>query len=173
MTPSAWRKGGEGATIRFAVTQTSLGPLLVAATDKGLCRISFDETEDHLRARFPKADIRAGDAAFAALVERVLALVDDPARGADLPIDVAGTAFQHAVWTALRAIPPGETRTYAQIAAAAGSPGAVRAAGTACGGNLLAMLIPCHRVLRSDGSLGGYAYGTERKKTLLERESRA
>jgi AraC family transcriptional regulator of adaptative response/methylated-DNA-[protein]-cysteine methyltransferase len=171
MSPSAWRKGGEGAVIRFAVAQSSLGPLLVAATDKGLCRISFDEDEADLRARFPRATIVAGDAGFAPLVSQVIALVDDPARRSDLPVDVAGTVFQQAVWAALRAIPPGETRTYKEIAAAAGKPGAVRAAGTACGDNGLAILIPCHRVLRSDGSLGGYAHGLSRKEVLLRRES--
>jgi len=172
MSPTAWRKGGAGKTIRFAVAQSTLGSLLVAATDQGLCRISFDEDEAALRARFPHARIEPGDAAFAALVARVVALVDDPARPADLPVDVAGTAFQQAVWAALRAIPPGETRTYSDIAAAVGRPAAVRAAGTACGDNDLAVLVPCHRVLRRDGSLGGYAYGLERKKALLEREGR-
>lgn len=171
MTPSAWKKGGEGVTIRWSVVSTSLGPLLVAATDKGLCRISFDEGEDELQKRFPKAHIVRGDDDFAELVKRVAALVDDPVRAEELPIDIPGTAFQQAVWAALRAIPPGETRTYAQIAAAAGRPAAVRAAGTACGDNVLAVLIPCHRVVRGDGSLGGYAYGLERKRTLLARES--
>jgi AraC family transcriptional regulator of adaptative response/methylated-DNA-[protein]-cysteine methyltransferase len=171
MSPSTWRKGGEGAVIRFAVAQSSLGPLLVAATDKGLCRIAFDEDEAALRERFPKATINSGDEDFAALVTDVVALVDDPARAIDLPIDVAGTAFQQAVWAALRAIPAGETRSYRDIARVVGKPGAVRAAGTACGDNNLAVLIPCHRVLRSDGSLGGYAYGLARKKALLSRES--
>jgi AraC family transcriptional regulator of adaptative response/methylated-DNA-[protein]-cysteine methyltransferase len=170
MSPSDWRKGGAGKTIRFAVADSSLGKLLVAATDKGLCRISFDEDEGDLRARFPLADIVPGDADFAALVARVVALVDDPARAADLPVDVAGTAFQQAVWAALRAIPAGETRSYSDIASAVGRPAAVRAAGTACGDNSLAILIPCHRVLRSDGGLGGYAYGLERKEKLLEKE---
>ncbi len=170
MSPSDWRKGGEGKTIRFAVAESSLGPLLVAATDKGLCRISFDEDEAALRARFPRARIVPGDEAFAALVGDVVALVDDPARQADLPVDVAGTAFQQAVWAALRAIPAGETRTYSQVAAAVGRPAAVRAAGSACGDNGLAILIPCHRVLRTDGSLGGYAYGLERKERLLDKE---
>jgi len=171
MSPGAWRKGGEGATIRYAVTDSSLGSMLVAATDKGLCRIAFDEDEAALRARFPRARILPGDAAFAALVADVVALVDDPARVTQLPVDVAGTAFQQAVWAALRAIPPGETRSYAQIAAAIGRPGAVRAAGSACGDNGLAVLVPCHRVVRADGTLGGYAYGLERKKALLARES--
>jgi len=170
MSPSAWRNGGAGAVIRFAVAQTSLGPLLVAATGKGLCRISFDEDEAALRARFPRARIIAGDDDFAALVAQVVALVDDPARARNLPVDVAGTAFQQAVWAALRAIPAGETRSYAAIAAAVGKPGAVRAVGSACGGNPLAVLVPCHRVLRSDGAPGGYAYGLPRKQALLRRE---
>jgi len=127
MNPSAWRNGGKGTTIFFAVAPSSLGPLLVAATRKGLCRIAFDESEADLRARFPKATILPGAADFSALVADVVALVDDPGRSADLPVDVAGTAFQQAVWSALRAIPAGETRTYAQIAAAVGKPGAVRA----------------------------------------------
>lgn len=172
MSPSAWRDGGAGALIRFAIADSSLGPLLVAATDKGLCRISFDEDEGDLRARFPKATIVGVDAAFAALVAQVVALVDEPARTSNLPVDVAGTAFQQAVWAALRAIPPGETRSYAQIAATVGKPGAMRAVGSACGGNNLAVLIPCHRVLRSDGALGGYAYGLPRKEALLRREGR-
>ncbi|MDX3910303.1 MAG: bifunctional DNA-binding transcriptional regulator/O6-methylguanine-DNA methyltransferase Ada [Sphingobium sp.] len=170
MTPSAWRKGGAGVTIRYTVTETSLGSMLVAATDKGLCRISFDEDESELRRRFPAADIRPADAGFADLAQDVATLVDNPARTANLPVDVQGTAFQQAVWDALRAIPAGETRTYSQVAASIGRPGAVRAAGSACGDNVLAVLVPCHRVLRTDGSLGGYAYGLERKEKLLARE---
>lgn len=172
MSPSAWRNGGRGAVIRHKVVESSLGPLLVAATEKGLCRISFDEGESDLRARFPKAQIVPADAELEGLAEQVVRLIDDPSRPVELPLDVSGTAFQQAVWAVLRAIPPGETRTYGQIAAAIGKPGAVRAAGTACGDNNLAVVIPCHRVLRGDGSLGGYAYGAERKKRLLEREGR-
>ncbi|AUW60170.1 bifunctional DNA-binding transcriptional regulator/O6-methylguanine-DNA methyltransferase Ada [Sphingobium sp. SCG-1] len=170
MTPSAWKKGGAGVTIRYTIADTSLGPMLVAATEKGLCRISFDEDEAELRRRFPAADIRAADAAFTALANEVVALVDNPARIANLPVDVQGTAFQQAVWDALRAIPAGETRTYSQVAASIGKPGAVRAAGSACGDNVLAVLVPCHRVLRTDGTLGGYAYGLERKEKLLALE---
>jgi AraC family transcriptional regulator, regulatory protein of adaptative response / methylated-DNA-[protein]-cysteine methyltransferase len=170
MTPGAWAKGGRGVAIRYAVVDSALGKMLVAATDKGLCRISFDEGEAELRARFPNAEIVEGDADFAGVVGDVVALVADPARGVDLPVDVQGTLFQQAIWAALRAIPAGETRTYSEIAAAAGRPRAVRAAGSACGDNGLAVLIPCHRVLRTDGSLGGYAYGLERKQRLLERE---
>lgn len=171
MSPSAWRDGGAGARIRFALAPSTLGLLLVAATDKGLCRISFDEDEAALRARFPKAEIVAGDAAFAELVRQVVALVDDPGRVRNLPVDVAGTAFQQAVWAALRAIPAGETRSYAQIAAAIGKPGAARAVGSACASNNLALLIPCHRVLRGDGAPGGYAWGVPRKQALLRREA--
>jgi AraC family transcriptional regulator of adaptative response/methylated-DNA-[protein]-cysteine methyltransferase len=170
MTPSAWKNGGQGAVIRWTVAQSSLGPMLIAATERGLCRISFDEDESVLRLRFPKADIRPGDARFAELAVRVVALAEQPGLADDLPMDVRGTAFQQAVWNALRTIPPGETRSYAQIAAAIGRPGAVRAAGSACGDNQLAILIPCHRVVRSDGGLGGYAYGLERKKALLKKE---
>ncbi|NWK94759.1 bifunctional DNA-binding transcriptional regulator/O6-methylguanine-DNA methyltransferase Ada [Sphingobium lactosutens] len=170
MTPTAWKDGGRGATIRWRIIDSSLGPVLVAATDRGLCRISFGEGEAELRGRFPHADIRPADPALDAMAQRVAALVDDPAAGADLPIDVRGTEFQQAIWAALRAIPPGETRSYGDIAAAIGRPGAVRAAGTACGDNNLAILIPCHRVVRSDGSMGGYAWGLDRKQALLARE---
>lgn len=171
MTPGERKRGGKGALIRFAVAQSALGPLLVAATDRGLCRIAFDEGEAELRAHFPQAEIAQSDPGFEALVSQVVALVDDPAPGsADLPLDVRGTAFQEAVWQALRGIPVGETRSYAEVARAVGRPGAIRAAGSACGDNALAVVIPCHRVLRSDGTLGGYAYGLDRKKALLERE---
>lgn len=172
MTPSIWRNGGAGAAIHYAIVQTSLGTLMVAATDKGLCRISFDEDVAALQARFPQAVIRQGEGDFIALVDQVVTLVDNPSRAAQLPVDVAGTAFQQAVWAALRAIPAGETRTYKQIAAQIGRPSAVRATGTACGDNVLAVLIPCHRVLRSDGGLGGYAYGLKRKEALLALEQR-
>lgn len=170
MTPSAWTRGGAGVTIRWTVAATSLGALLVAATDKGLCRISFDEDEAALRARFPRADIIAGGDALTALADRVIAQVESSDRDHLLPLDVRGTAFQEAVWQALAAIPAGETRSYAEIAAAAGAPRAVRAVGSACGANPLAVVVPCHRVLRGDGALGGYAYGPERKHALLSRE---
>ncbi len=175
MTPGTRRRGGEGEVLRFAIVGSSLGRLLVAATERGLARISFDEDEADLRRLFPYARISAGDAAFDALVKAVVGLVDDPVRASavDLPIDVRGTAFQQAVWQALRAIPVGETRSYSEIAAAVGRPNAVRATGTACGDNRLAILIPCHRILRSDGSLGGYAYGLDRKRALLALEKKA
>jgi AraC family transcriptional regulator of adaptative response/methylated-DNA-[protein]-cysteine methyltransferase len=170
MTPSAWARGGAGVTIRWTVAETSLGPLLVAATDKGLCRVSFDEGEEALRTRFPNADIQSGGEALAALARKVVAEVEHPERDQDLPFDVKGTAFQEAVWQALRAIPAGETRTYSELAAVAGNPKAVRAAGTACGANHLAVVIPCHRAQRSDGTMGGYAYGVDRKVELRKRE---
>jgi AraC family transcriptional regulator of adaptative response/methylated-DNA-[protein]-cysteine methyltransferase len=173
MTPSVWRDGGRGETIRWAHAETSLGTMLVAATDKGICRVSFEEGEAELRARFPQARVEEGGDAMAELVTRTVSAVEAPERPHDLPLDVRGTAFQEAVWRELSRIPPGETRTYAQIAAAVGRPGAVRAAGSANGANNVAVLIPCHRVIRTDGSMGGYAYGLQRKAKLLEKEGSA
>ena len=172
MTPSAWKRGGAGATIRYAIVETVLGQMLLAATEKGICRLSFDEDESALRQRFPKATIEPGGDAMRKLVASAIAACADPTHMPDLPLDVAGTAFQQAVWDELRRIPPGETRSYAAIAAAVGKPGAVRATGSANGANNVAVLIPCHRVVRSDGTLGGYAYGLERKAELLRREGR-
>ncbi len=171
MTPSAWRDGGRGETIRWACADTALGTMLVAATDKGICRLSFDEDEAALRARFPQARIEPGGAAMADLVARAVAAVDAPERPHDLPLDVRGTAFQEAVWRELRRIPPGESLSYAALAARAGKPGAARAAGSACGANNVAVLIPCHRARRGDGSPGGFAYGLERKAALVEKEA--
>lgn len=173
MSPSAWRDGGRGVTIRWAVVATSLGPMLVAATDKGVCRLSFNEDSEALRRRFPNADLAEGGEAFERLVGDVVAAVEAPGDHSHIPLDVKGTAFQEAVWQALRRIPPGETRSYAEIAAEVGKPGAVRAAGSANGANNVAVLIPCHRVIRSDGSLGGYAYGLEIKRRLLDKERHA
>ena len=172
MTPSAWRDGGRGETISWATAETDLGTMLVAATDKGICRLSFDEGEAALRRRFPKAEIAHGGSKMSDLVARAVAAVNAPGKPHDLPLDVRGTAFQEAVWRELTRIPAGETRTYAQIAAAVGRPGAVRAAGSANGANNVAVLIPCHRVVRTGGALGGYAYGLDRKARLLERERR-
>lgn len=170
MAPSAWVRGGEGVTIRWAITATSLGPILVAATDKGVCRLAFGEDAADLAGRFPRARLEEGGESFRQLVTAVVASVEDPGKGGMIPLDVRGTAFQERVWQALRAIPPGETRSYAELAAAAGHPRAVRAAGSANGANPVAVLIPCHRVVRGDGTLGGYAWGEERKRALLERE---
>jgi AraC family transcriptional regulator, regulatory protein of adaptative response / methylated-DNA-[protein]-cysteine methyltransferase len=173
MTPSAWRNGGAGVTIRWTLAETALGTMLLAATDKGICRLSFDEDETALRARFPNAEIVAGGEALDSLVRDAVAAIERPARMPELPLDVAGTAFQQAVWRELTRIPPGETLSYAALAARAGRPKAVRAAGSACGANQVAVLIPCHRAKRGDGSLGGYAYGLERKVELLKREQGA
>lgn len=172
MAASAWRDGGRGATIRWAVVETTLGRMLVAATDKGICRLSFGEGPDELSRRFPNAELAEGGAAFAALLSDVVGAVEQPGDSRNIPLDVRGTAFQEAVWAELRKIPPGETRSYAEIAAAIGKPGAVRAAGSANGANNVAVLIPCHRVIRSDGSLGGYAYGEDVKRELLRREKK-
>ncbi len=172
MAPSIWANGGEGATIHWAVVATSLGDMFVAATDKGVCRLSFDEDAGALARRFPKAELVEGGEAFEALLAAVVASVEAPGDFSHIPLDVKGTAFQEACWAALRAIPPGETRSYADIAAAAGSPKATRAAGSANADNHVAVLIPCHRVIRKDGSLGGYAYGLERKTALLDKERR-
>lgn len=170
MQPNVWKNGGLGAVIRWAVVDTSLGQMLVAASEKGICRLSFDEDESALLRRFPRAQIFAADVNMAELAKQAATAVENPAQMPDLPVDIAGTAFQEAVWQELRRIPPGETRSYAQVAAAVGKPSAVRATGSANGANNVAILIPCHRVVRSDGSLGGYAYGLDRKAKLLERE---
>lgn len=170
MAPSAWRDGGRGATIHWAVVDTTIGRMLVAATDKGVCRLSFDEGPEELARRFPNAKLVEGGVAFEALLTQVVASVESPGDFAHIPLDVKGTAFQEACWKALREIPPGETRTYAQIAAAAGNPKAVRAAGSANARNNVAVLIPCHRVIRTGGDLGGYAYGLDIKRELLKRE---
>lgn len=170
MAPSAWRDGGNGATIRWTIVETSLGPMLVAATGKGICRLTFDEDEGALRRRFPKATVLPDDGVIAEWAQAAVAAVDRPGEAPELPVDVRGTAFQESVWRELRKIPLGETRSYAEIAAAVGQPGAVRAVGTANGSNPVAVLVPCHRVIRSDGSLGGYAGGLDRKRKLLDAE---
>jgi len=171
MSASAWRDGGRGVTIHYAIVQTSLGKMLVAATEKGVCRLSFDEGHAELERRFPKAELSEGGAEFEQLLDQIIDAVEKPGNAPHIPLDVQGTAFQEAVWQELRKIPAGETRSYAQIAAAAGSPKAVRAAGSANGANNVAVLIPCHRVVRTDGSLGGYAYGLDIKRELLKREN--
>ena len=174
MTPTAYRRGGEGAAIRFAVGPCSLGHVLVAATDRGVCAILLGDEPDallrDLQDRFPKAALTGGDRDFEALVAQVVGLVEAPGTAATLPLDIGGTAFQQRVWQALRAIPPGRTATYAEIAQAIGAPSAARAVALACGANRLAVAIPCHRVVRQDGSLSGYRWGVARKRTLLARE---
>ena len=170
MTPSAWRDGGRGETIRWTHFDSPLGEMFIAATSKGICRLTFDDSEASLKRLFPNAAIVRNDGGLRELVEGALAAIEQPLAAPELPIDVAGTAFQEAVWRELRRIPAGETRSYAEIAAAIGHPKAVRAVGTANGDNHVCVLIPCHRVIRSDGSLGGYGGGIERKKKLLAAE---
>lgn len=177
MTPGAFGRGGAGQTIRHAVVPCPLGWLMVAGTQRGLCAIEFADAPDDARAalaaRFPAATLEPADDAFADWLGVVVALVEDPSRGAaDLPLDIRATAFQARVWEALRAIPPGTTVTYAELAARIGHPGAARAVGAACGANRLAVAVPCHRVVRGDGGLAGFAWGEERKRTLLEREGK-
>jgi AraC family transcriptional regulator of adaptative response/methylated-DNA-[protein]-cysteine methyltransferase len=171
MTPTSWRKGGRGETIRWAKAETALGQMLLAATVKGICRLSFDEDEAELRRRFPNAQIDEGGEELAELLVKAVEAVNAPERPHNLPLNVRGTAFQEAVWRELSRIPPGESLSYAALAARAGKPGAARAAGSACGANNIAVLIPCHRARRGDGSPGGFAYGLERKAKLLERET--
>ncbi|MEY2943552.1 MAG: hypothetical protein RLY97_1566 [Pseudomonadota bacterium] len=170
MTPSAWKNGGQGVLIRWAVVPTALGEMLVAATEKGVCRLSFYEGVADLTARFPNAEMREGGEEFSALMAEVISVIENPSNSNLIPLDVQGTSFQEAVWQELRRIPVGETRSYAQIAAAVGKPGAMRATGSANGANPVAVLVPCHRVIRSDGALGGYAYGLDIKRKLLKAE---
>ena len=170
MTPSAWRDGGRGETIRWTTFDSPIGSMLLASTSKGICRLTFNDSENSLRRLFPNAAIHRDDDGLRPLVEGAMAAIERPADAPELPIDVRGTAFQEKVWQALRKIPLGETRSYAQIAAAIGQPGAVRAVGTANGDNPVAVLVPCHRVIRSDGTLGGYAGGLPNKTRLLAAE---
>ncbi len=175
MTPGAVRRGGAGAVIRFAVGEASLGAVLVAATNKGVCAILLGDDPQalvrDLQDRFPRAEFKGGDAEFERTVAEVVGLVEAPGQRLDLPLDIRGTAFQQRVWAALSAIPSGKTATYAEIARAIGQPKAVRAVAQACGANPLAIAIPCHRVVRSDGDLSGYRWGVERKRKLIDREA--
>jgi AraC family transcriptional regulator, regulatory protein of adaptative response / methylated-DNA-[protein]-cysteine methyltransferase len=176
MTPSDYRSGGARTEIRFAVGECSLGSILVAKSERGICAILLGDDPDvltrDLQDRFPEASLIGGDATFEQLVAKVVGFIETPAIGLDLPLDVRGTAFQQRVWQVLRKIPAGSTATYADIAAQIGSPRSVRAVAQACGANALAVAIPCHRVVRSDGSLSGYRWGVERKQSLLQREAR-
>lgn len=175
MTPARYRAGGARLAIRFAVGECSLGSILVAATERGVCAILLgaapEELVHDLERRFPRADLVGGDAAFESLVARVVALVERPSAGVTLPLDVRGTAFQRRVWEALSAVPAGRTITYAELAAAVGAPTSARAVARACAANPLAVAIPCHRVVRSDGAPSGYRWGVQRKATLLRREA--
>jgi len=176
MTPSAYRAGGVGLRIRFAVGQCSYGAILAAASDKGICAILLgDDPEALVRSledSFPKAELIGGEAEFEQWMARIVGFVEAPNLGLDLPLDLRGTAFQQRVWRALSEIPVGATVSYADIARSIGQPKAVRAVAQACGANRIAVAIPCHRVVRSDGDLSGYRWGVERKQALLAREAR-
>jgi AraC family transcriptional regulator of adaptative response/methylated-DNA-[protein]-cysteine methyltransferase len=175
MTPRRYRAGGDLMRIRFAIGECFLGSILVAATDKGVCAILLGSEPNtlvrQLQDRFAKAEIIGGDAAFEKLVAKVVGFVEQPQLGLDLPLDVQGTAFQQRVWRALRRIGVGKTASYSEIAARIGHPKSMRAVAQACASNMIAVAIPCHRVIRTDGDLSGYRWGVQRKRALLERET--
>jgi AraC family transcriptional regulator, regulatory protein of adaptative response / methylated-DNA-[protein]-cysteine methyltransferase len=177
MEPSAFRKGGSGAKIQFAVGECKLGSILVASTQRGVCTIALGDDPDllvqELQDRFSKADLVAGDDSYQTTVATVIRFVDNPRFGLNLPLDLQGTLFQQRVWQALMTIPAGQTATYAEIAAKIGKPNAVRAVAQGCAANTLAVAIPCHRVVRTDGSISGYRWGVERKRALLKHEKLA
>ncbi|OBS08351.1 bifunctional DNA-binding transcriptional regulator/O6-methylguanine-DNA methyltransferase Ada [Acidihalobacter prosperus] len=177
MPPETYRKGGGNEDIRFAVGEASLGAFVVASSAQGVVSILIgDDPEALLRDlqdRFPRANLIGADAGYEGLVARVVGLIDHPGQGVELPLDIRGTAFQQRVWQALRAIPPGQTASYSEIAQRIGRPASVRAVAGACAANPLAVAIPCHRVVRRDGSISGYAWGIERKRALLDSESGA
>ncbi len=174
MTPNAFRKGGVNIAIKVTTASCAHGLVLVGATDKGICSILLGEDRDMLIAdfvrRFPKAQVIAGDENFNAVVAEIIRFIEAPKRSLNLPLDVQGTAFQQRVWQALRAIPIGQTRSYAQVAESMGAPKSARAVAAACASNPIAVAIPCHRVVRGDGSLSGYRWGIERKRRLLSDE---
>lgn len=175
MTPSHFRAGGARTDIHFAIGECSLGSILVAKSDQGVCAILLGDDPDLLardvQDQFPQANLIGGDRAFEQLVAKVVGFVEAPAIGLDLPLDIRGTAFQQRVWQVLRGIPAGETASYSEIARRIGSPTSVRAVAGACAANTLAVAIPCHRVVKQDGTLSGYRWGAERKRALLEREA--
>jgi len=175
MTASAYRRGGAGESIDFAIGASSLGAILVASSAKGVCAVSLGDDPNslarELQDRFPRATLRGDDPRFAKWVAQVVGFVEAPRLGLDLPLDIRGTAFQQRVWQALREIPAGQTASYSDIAQRIGAPKAVRAVARACATNLIALAIPCHRVVRTDGSLSGYRWGVERKLALLDKEA--
>ncbi len=177
MTPSSYRAGGVDSEIRFAIGACSLGAILVAQSERGVCAILLGDDPDalarELQDRFAKARLIGGDRDYERLVAQVVGFIEAPAIGLDLPLDVRGTAFQQRVWQALREIPAGSTASYGEIARRIGAPTAARAVAQACASNLLAVAIPCHRVVRNDGGLSGYRWGVPRKRALLEREAQA
>jgi AraC family transcriptional regulator, regulatory protein of adaptative response / methylated-DNA-[protein]-cysteine methyltransferase len=177
MTPGARRRGGSGETIRFVTVETPLGWALVAATGRGICMTALGDDRGSLglalRQRFPAAEVITEDAELKGWADRIVRFITAPGENLDLPLDIRGTAFQARVWRALQKIPLGKTATYSEIAVALGQPKAVRAVAQACAANKLALIVPCHRVIRSDGDLGGYRWGLERKRALLDRERAA
>jgi AraC family transcriptional regulator, regulatory protein of adaptative response / methylated-DNA-[protein]-cysteine methyltransferase len=177
MTPGSYRAGGAGLTIRFSVGKCSLGAILVAATPVGVCAVLMDDDPEvllvELQRRFPRAEIVAGDGEFGSWVAAVVERVENPNSPFALPLDIRGTAFQHLVWRTLQKIPVGSTASYSEVAARIGRPKAARAVAAACAANGVAVVIPCHRVVRSDDSISGYRWGVERKRELLRRESEA
>jgi AraC family transcriptional regulator of adaptative response/methylated-DNA-[protein]-cysteine methyltransferase len=176
MTPGAFRHGGRGMHIRFTVTRCPFGFLLVGATDRGICRVALADSREELkralREEFPNATLKRADEQLAHWVATIVARVEGRDQGATIPLDVRATAFQRRVWVELTKIPYGETRSYAEVARAMGAPKAARAVGRACGSNPVALVVPCHRVIREDGDLGGYRWGLAIKKRLLEQERR-
>jgi len=174
MTPASYRAGGEGASITYTVVSCDLGALVVATTERGVCLVELRDTDSDVDARvrseFPNADVGRDDDALGSVVAEVLRRIEGQPAARDIPIDVHGTAFQRRVWEALRAIPLGEVRTYGEVAAAIGSPAAVRAVGGACGANPVPIVVPCHRVVPAAGGTGNYGLGKERKAELLRRE---
>ena len=174
MTPGAYKRGGAGETVRFSMAASKLGRLLVASTERGLCAVQLGESdtalEAALRKDYPRAELVRDDRVLKPALAAILAHLDGAVPRLDLPVDVAATAFQWRVWRTLQQIPYGETRSYAQVAEALGQPKAVRAVARACASNRVALLVPCHRVVRADGSLGGYRWGASRKRLLLEKE---
>ncbi|MDQ3811782.1 MAG: methylated-DNA--[protein]-cysteine S-methyltransferase, partial [Chloroflexota bacterium] len=178
MTPAAYRRGGRGMHIRFTIVDSPLGRLLVGTTERGICAVTLGDTdttlEATLRREYPAASVeRIDDGQNEWVATIVRHLSGTSAGGLDLPLDVQATAFQWRVWKALQEIPPGHTRTYGAIAAALGEPTAARAVASACASNPVAIVVPCHRVVRGDGDLGGYRWGQERKRQLLAREAAA
>ena len=174
MTPAAYRRGGHGTHVTYTIVESPFGTLLVGATVRGICAVALGDNEEtlvkKLRADFPRAEIERGDDVHRDWVEDIVGHIGGGNLALRVPLDVQGTAFQQQVWALLRKIPPGRTRSYSEIAATLGKPRATRAVAQACARNRIAVAIPCHRVVRSDGELGGYKWGVERKKTLLERE---
>ena len=176
MTPASYRRGGAGMRITYTIVESPFGKLLVGATDRGVCSVALGDSDERLvralRNDFPRAEIERGDDTHRDWAEEIVAHIGGGNVGLNVPLDLLGTAFQQQVWALLRKIPPGRTRSYGEIATALGNPRATRAVARACASNRVAIVIPCHRVVREDGDAGGYKWGIERKRALLEQERR-